>query len=67
MTFSIEIVKEGFISKKYAFSGRTEKDSARILYFLHNPYRSVIQGNHGAILSRGTYEVVWWGGGETIL
>jgi hypothetical protein len=23
MTFSIEIVKEGFISKKYAFSGRT--------------------------------------------
>jgi hypothetical protein len=24
MTFSIEIVKEGFISKKYAFSGRTQ-------------------------------------------
>jgi hypothetical protein len=23
MTFSIEIVEEGFISKKYAFSGRT--------------------------------------------
>ena len=33
MTFSIEIVKEGFMSKKYAFSGRTVKINPFCVYY----------------------------------
>jgi hypothetical protein len=35
MTFSIEIVKEGFMSKKYAFPGRTSFYDLKLVKFIH--------------------------------
>ncbi len=50
MTFSIEIVKEGFISKKYTFSGRY----LFIIILIYERWSKVRHGSHGFLFIHRT-------------